>query len=43
MKDKWFFDALIPYKKDIFLYVRDYYRCFMEDKDIENYPKFKIA
>lgn len=40
---KWFFDALIPYKKDIFLYVRDYYRCFMEDNDIENYPKFKIA
>ena len=37
-----FFDALIPYKMEIFQFVRSYYRCFMQNKDISHYPKFKI-
>lgn len=40
---KYFFDVLIPYKRDIFLFVRDYYKCFMDNKNIDQYPKFKIA
>lgn len=39
---KVFFDALIPYKMEIFNFVRSYYRCFMQDKDISKYPKFEI-
>lgn len=37
-----FFDTLIKYKKDIFMFVRDYYRCFMQSKRIEMFPKFNI-
>ncbi|WP_077196229.1 type V CRISPR-associated endonuclease Cas1 [Prevotella ihumii] len=37
---KVFFDALIPYKKEIYLYVQAYYRCFMRMKSVENYPQF---
>ena len=37
-----FFDALIPYKTDIFKYVQSYYRCFMQNKSVECYPKFLI-
>lgn len=39
---KLFFDALVPYKQDIFKYVQSYYRCFMGSKDILHYPKFEI-
>ena len=39
---KLFFDAMIPYKQDIFKYVQSYYRCFMGGKDIAYYPKFEI-
>lgn len=39
---KVFFDTLIPYKMEIFKFVRSYYRCFMQDKDISMYPKFEI-
>lgn len=39
---KLFFDALIPYKTEVFKYVQAYYRCFMQGKDIDNYPKFEI-
>lgn len=35
-----FFDALIPYKKEVYLYVQAYYRCFMRMKSVENYPQF---
>lgn len=34
--------ALMEYKKEIFLYVRQYYRCFMQQKNIEDYPLFRI-
>lgn len=39
---KVFFDALIPYKMEIFKFVRSYYRCFMQEKDVSIYPKFEI-
>ena len=39
---KVFFDALIPYKMDIFKFIRSYYRCFMQNKTISTYPKFEI-
>lgn len=37
-----FFDALIPHKTEVFMYVRDYYRCFMQGKAAECYPEFVI-
>lgn len=37
-----FFDALIPYKMEIFKYVQSYYRCFMQGKAPDYYPKFEI-
>lgn len=39
---KVFFDALIPYKMDIFNFIRSYYRCFMQNKKISDYPNFNI-
>lgn len=39
---KLFFDALVPYKQEIFKYVQSYYRCFMGCKDISQYPTFEI-
>lgn len=39
---KAFFEALIPYKIEIFKFIRSYYRCFMQDKTIDKYPKFEI-
>lgn len=39
---KVFFDALVPYKAEIFKYVQSYYRCFMRRKDTSSYPKFEI-
>ena len=39
---KVFFDALINYKMDIFSFVRRYYRSFMQSKEVELYPKFKL-
>lgn len=37
-----FFDALIQYKMEIFLFIRSYYRCFMQSKNISQYPLFQI-
>lgn len=37
-----FFDALIPYKTDIFKYVQSYYRCFMGRKSVTQYPQFLL-
>ena len=37
-----FFDALIPYKTEIFKYVQSYYRCFMGRKSVTQYPMFNI-
>jgi len=35
-----FFNALITYKKDMFIYVQKYYRCFMKGFPYSNYPQF---
>ena len=40
---KVFFDALVPYKTDVFKYVQSYYRCFMGNKDIHSYPTFDLT
>lgn len=40
--NKLFFDALIPYKTEVFKYVRSYYRCFMQSKSADYYPKFEF-
>jgi len=39
---KMFYDVLINYKSDVFCYVRDYYRCFMQRKSVPDYPLFLI-
>lgn len=39
---KVFFEALIPYKMEIFKYVQTYYRCFMGRKSAPTYPSFNI-
>lgn len=37
-----FFDALIPYKTEVFKYVQSYYRCFMGRKSVTQYPTFQL-
>lgn len=37
-----FFEALIKYKSEIFLYIQAYYRAFMQNKSFKYYPQFKI-
>lgn len=37
-----FFDALIPYKTQVFKYVQSYYRCFMGRRSVMQYPFFKL-
>ncbi|MDD7403444.1 MAG: CRISPR-associated endonuclease Cas1 [bacterium] len=37
-----FFESILSHKEKIFLYVRDYYRCFMKNKQISEYPVFKL-
>ena len=37
-----YFDALIPYKTQIFKYTQAYYRCFMGKKSEDYYPSFFI-
>jgi len=39
---KIFFSALIPRKKDVFLYVQSYYRAFMQSRSSSGYPIFKF-
>ncbi len=39
---KVFYDALISYKTDFFLFVQQYYRCFMGRKSVTDYPKFEF-
>jgi len=39
---KMFYDVLINYKKEVFLYTREYYRCFMQKKSSPHYPRFLI-
>ncbi|MBP3456362.1 MAG: type V CRISPR-associated endonuclease Cas1 [Alistipes sp.] len=37
-----FYDALIAYKSEFFVYVQQYYRCFMGCKSVRSYPKFEF-
>ena len=37
---KVFFDALIPYKSEVFKFIQSYYRCFMRQRDACVYPRF---
>ncbi|MCR5313874.1 MAG: type V CRISPR-associated endonuclease Cas1 [Bacteroidaceae bacterium] len=39
---KVFFDALIPYKIEVFKYIQSYYRCFMNRKTADFFPQFLI-
>lgn len=38
----WLLDALLVQREDIFLYVQQYYRAFMQDKPINEYPYYLI-
>lgn len=40
---RWLMQCLLENKEDIFNYVQEYYRSFMRNKPIENYPVFKIS
>jgi CRISP-associated protein Cas1 len=37
-----FYDVLIEQKVTVFKYIRDYYRCFMQQKSSTDYPQFLI-
>lgn len=37
---KLFYETLIDRKMDVFKYIQSYYRCFMQGKTIDYYPKF---
>ncbi len=37
-----FYDVLIEQKSTVFKYIRDYYRCFMQQKPSADYPQFLI-
>jgi CRISP-associated protein Cas1 len=40
---EFFLKEILKYKEDIFIYIQTYYRSFMKEKLIENYPFFKIG
>lgn len=40
---RWLLQAIIEYKADIFLYTQSYYRAFMRQKAIGDYPVFDIS
>lgn len=37
-----FFESILNYREEIFVYIRDYYRCFMKGKSVSDYPKFQL-
>lgn len=39
---KVFFDALVPFKLDVFRYIQSYYRCFMRQRSVNDYPRFEF-
>lgn len=39
---RWLVQSILERKEDIFSYVQEYYRCFMREKPIEQYPVFEI-
>ena len=34
--------AILAHKNELFLYIQQYYRAFMQDKDIVEYPYFNL-
>lgn len=38
----WLLKSILEYKEEIYYYCRDYYRSFIREKSIEDYPVFKI-
>lgn len=38
----WLLELLIKHKQDMFLYIQSYYRAFIQDKDIQDYPIFDM-
>lgn len=39
---RWLLMSILAYKTDIFLYCQQYYRCFIRQKSIEEYPVFNL-
>ncbi len=39
---RWLMRSIIEYKSEIFLYCQKYYRCFIQEKPIEEYPTFNM-
>jgi CRISPR-associated endonuclease Cas1 len=39
---KMFFDVLIEQKAEFFRYMQSYYRCFMQQRESDKYPRFNI-
>lgn len=39
---RWLMQSILENKDNIFLYIQQYYRCFMRNKDIKEYPIFNI-
>ncbi len=39
---RWLVAAVLEHKEAIFVYVQEYYRCFMRSKPVAEYPVFKI-
>jgi len=39
---RWLLQAIVEYKEDIFLYTQSYYRAFIREKTINDYPFFVI-
>ena len=40
---EWLLKEILGHKNSIFLYVQQYYRCFMREKPIEEYPIFLLS
>ena len=40
---QWITKTILEYKENIFNYIREYYRCFIRQKDIQYYPEFAIV
>lgn len=39
---KMFYEVLIGHKNEVFRYIQQYYRCFMQQKSADDYPQFLI-
>ncbi len=40
---EWLLKAVLEYKNSLFLYIQKYYRCFMRDKPVAEYPVFYLS